>query len=249
MNGPDQTHAAISVIIPAYNSETYVGEAITSVLEQTYAAVEVIVVDDGSTDGTSAVAASFGGLVRVVSQANAGCAAARNRGVRDSIGDHLAFLDADDLWNTNKLAVQLALLEGDATTGAPAPEIVFGHVVQFRSPELPVEAVHLPEEATEPIVGHHPGSMLLRRETFDAIGWFTEDQQRGDFIDWFARALEQQRRIVVTDEVLMRRRLHLSNMGLLARTGPEEYAQVLRRVIERRRAAQRERGSGPHLVE
>jgi len=239
----------VSVCMASYNHAPFIRTAVQSVLNQSFSDWELVITDDGSTDGTSAVAASFGGLVRVVSQANAGCAAARNRGVRDSIGDHLAFLDADDLWNTNKLAVQLALLEGDATTGAPAPEIVFGHVVQFRSPELPVEAVHLPEEATEPIVGHHPGSMLLRRETFDAIGWFTEDQERGDFIDWFARALEQQRRIVVADEVLMRRRLHVSNMGLTARTGPEEYAKVLRRVIERRRAAQRERGSGPHLVE
>jgi glycosyltransferase involved in cell wall biosynthesis len=223
---------AVSVVIAAFNSEKYLGEAISSVLAQSIAPAEVIVVNDGSTDRTGEVAAAFGDRVRVITQPNAGCAAARNHGVRASTGDHIAFLDADDLWLSHKLQVQLAALGSE-----PAPEIVFGHVTQFRSPELPVEAVHLPEGAEEPQVGHHAGSMLLRRETFDAIGWFTEDQERGDFIDWFARALDQQRRILVVEEVTMTRRLHLSNMGLTARLGPEEYAQVLRRVIERRRKA------------
>lgn len=221
------------MVIPAYNAETYLGEAIASVLDQTVAPAEVIVVDDGSTDRTGEVASSFGDRVRLITQPNQGCAAARNHGVRESSGDHIAFLDADDLWAPDKLAIQLTALATE-----PAPEIVFGHVTQFRSPELPPESVHLPEDADEPRVGHHAGSMLLRRDTFGAIGWFTEDQERGDFIDWFARALEQQRRILVVEEVTMRRRLHLSNMGLTARTGPEEYAQVLRRVIERRRSAQ-----------
>lgn len=237
MTGSETPSAAISAIIPAYNAEKYLGEAITSMLEQTIAPAEVIVVDDGSTDGTGAVAAGFGNRVRLITQANAGCAAARNHGVRVATGDHIAFLDADDLWMPFKLEVQLAALSSEA-----APEIVFGHVTQFRSPELPADAVHLPADADEPRVGHHAGSMLLRRDTFDAIGWFTEDQERGDFIDWFARALEQHRRILVVEEVTMRRRLHLSNMGLTARTGPEEYAQVLRRVIERRRSSQQTAG-------
>lgn len=229
--------AAVSVIIPAYNAEMYLGEAIASVLAQSVPAAEVIVVDDGSADRTGEVASAFGDRVRLITRPNSGSAAARNTGVRESTGDHIAFLDADDLWMPEKLAVQLATLGTD-----PAPEIVFGHVIQFRSPELPVEAVHLPADADEPCVGHHAGSMLLRRDTFDAIGWFTEDQDRGDFIDWFARALEQERRILVVEEVTMHRRLHLSNKGLMARTGPEEYARVLRRVIERRRSAQQSQG-------
>jgi glycosyltransferase involved in cell wall biosynthesis len=223
---------AVSVVIPAYNAENYLAEAIASVLAQTAAVHEIIVVNDGSTDRTAEIATGFGARVRLVKQANSGAAAARNHGVRQSTGEYLAFLDADDLWVPPKLAVQLAAL-----SSVPAPEIVFGLITQFRSSELPVDAVHLPEGAEEPQIGHLAGTMLLRRDTFDAIGWFTEDQERGDFIDWFARALEQQRRILVVDEVTMLRRLHLSNMGRTARLGPEEYARVLRRVIERRRNA------------
>ena len=233
MDPSQELDAAVSVIIPAFNAEKYLGEAIASVLDQSVGPAEVIVVDDGSTDRTGEVASSFGDRVRLITQPNQGCAAARNHGVRESSGDHLAFHDADDLWTPRKLEIQLTALGTD-----PTLEIGFGHVTQFRSPELPSEAVHLPADADEPRVGHHAGSMLLRRDTFEAIGWFTEDQERGDFIDWFARALEQQRRILVVEEVTMRRRLHLSNMGLTAQTGPEEYAQVLRRVIERRRSAQ-----------
>jgi glycosyltransferase involved in cell wall biosynthesis len=233
MSRSEGLDAAVSVIIPTFNGENYLGEAIASVLAQTVAPAEVIVVDDGSTDRTGEVATSFGDRVRLITRPNGDGAAARNHGVRESTGDHLTFLDHDDLWMPDKLEIQLAALGND-----DKPEIVFGHVTQFRSPELPVEAVHLPADADEPRVGHHAGSMLLRRDTFDAVGWFTEDQDRGDFIDWFARALEQQRRICVVDEVVMRRRLHLTNKGLTARTGIEEYARVLHRVIERRRSAQ-----------
>lgn len=232
MNAEDRASTTVSVIIPAYQAESYVGEAIRSALDQTIVPVEVIVVDDGSTDGTAAVAEGFGGIVQVVRQANAGTAAARNHGVRLARGTHLAFLDADDIWTPTKLEVQLQAFAAD-----PTLELVFGHVVQFRSPELPPRSVALPDDADVPRVGHLAGTLLVRRETFDAIGPFAEDQQRGDFIDWFARALEQHRRILVLDEVTLRRRLHRSNLGLTARSGPEEYARVLRRVLDRRRRA------------
>lgn len=221
-----------SVIIPAHDAALYLGECIDSVLAQTHPVHEVIVVDDGSTDGTAAIASSFGAPVRLVRQARAGANPARNRGVRESEGAFIAFQDADDIWEPTKLQVQF-----DAFTAAPDVDIVFGMVTQFRSPELPEHLVHLPEDAESPIVGHHSGAMLLRRETFDAVGPLDESNYSGDFVDWFARALEQQRRIVVVDEVVMRRRLHLHNKGLTGGAGPEQYAKVLRKVVERRRGA------------
>ncbi len=220
----------VSVVIPAFDAAEYIAEAIDSVLRQTRPVGEVIVVDDGSTDDTASVAEAFGDPVRVVRQDRSGANPARNRGVRESAGEFIAFLDADDLWEPDKLAVQL-----DAFTADPAPDLVFGLVTQFRSPEIPEHLVVVPGGEHRAMVGHHLGAMLLRRETFAAVGRLDETNFSGDFVDWFARALEQHRRIVVVDRVVMRRRIHLRNKGRAATAGPEQYAKALRKVVDRRR--------------
>ena len=101
------TAPVVSCIIPVLDGERYLGAALESVLTQTYGAVEVIVADDGSTDGTRAVASAFGSRVRYLHQANAGHAAARNLGLAAAGGAFVAFLDADDLWHADKLARQI----------------------------------------------------------------------------------------------------------------------------------------------
>ena len=100
--------ADVSVIIPCYNAAPFLGETLESVLCQTVRAREVIVVDDGSTDGSSDVAKQFGPPVRLICQENAGLAAARNRGIEEARGEWIAFVDADDLWEPHKLEKQLA---------------------------------------------------------------------------------------------------------------------------------------------
>lgn len=100
----------ISVVIPTYNRAALLPEAITSALEQSSAPLEVIVVDDGSQDDTAAAVAPFGSAVRYIRQPNAGVGAARNTGVRAATGEWVAFLDSDDTWERDKLALQLAAL-------------------------------------------------------------------------------------------------------------------------------------------
>src|SRR5690606_28366702 len=112
----------VSVIIPVYNGERYLAEAVHSILAQTVPTLEIIVVDDGSTDGTARVAQRFGDAVCYVYQPNRGPAAARNRGLERARGEIVAFLDADDLWREGKLACQCARLEAD-----PTLDIVLGH--------------------------------------------------------------------------------------------------------------------------
>ena len=116
----DDSPLSVSAIIPAYNARDYLAEAIGSVLWQRHRPVEIIVVDDGSTDGTSEVAASFP-EVRLVRQPNGGPAATRNRGLSLAEGRIIAFLDADDLWTDDKLAVQLPHFEAN-----PRTDIVLG---------------------------------------------------------------------------------------------------------------------------
>src|SRR2546427_4231674 len=112
------TKPVVSVVIPVYNGERYLADAIQSVLDQTYQNLEVIVVDDGSTDGSAAVAKRFGDAIRYVRQANGGVCQARNTGISVARGTYLAFLDQDDLWLPDKLAVQVAYLESHPEVGA-----------------------------------------------------------------------------------------------------------------------------------
>ena len=109
-NKQSNRSGSVSVIIPAYNTEKYIRRAIDSVLAQTHPAAEIIVVDDGSTDGTPEIVQSYGPPVRYIYQANAGPGAARNAGIRAAQGDWIAFLDSDDEWLSEKLHVQMNLL-------------------------------------------------------------------------------------------------------------------------------------------
>lgn len=116
----------VSVVIPCYNGAIYLDEAIESVLAQEYDPLELIVVDDGSTDESGAVASQYR-EVRLISMPHSGVGATLNVGVRHALGELLAFLDADDRWLPDKLALQVPVLEGD-----PDVDMVFGHMRQFR---------------------------------------------------------------------------------------------------------------------
>ncbi len=105
--------ALISVIIPSWNRADFLATAIDSVLAQSYTDFELIVVDDGSTDGTAELAAGYGNRVTVLHQHNKGPSAARNLGVSGAQGDYIAFLDSDDWWHKDKLAQQLAAMEAE----------------------------------------------------------------------------------------------------------------------------------------
>ena len=123
----------VSVMIGAYNAAPYLGEAIESALGQDYEPIELIVVDDGSTDGTAEVARRYS-QARVIQQENGGNGSARNRAVENASGELYAFLDADDLFTPGKLSLQKAALDAD-----PTLDMVFGHVREFFSPELDEE--------------------------------------------------------------------------------------------------------------
>lgn len=114
---------SVSVVIPCFNGEQFLGEALASAQAQTLPVAEILVIDDGSTDGSAALAASFGAPVRVVSQRNAGESVARNRGFDLARGDWIAFLDADDVWRPEKLAASAALL---------GPGVVCVHTAYFK---------------------------------------------------------------------------------------------------------------------
>jgi glycosyltransferase involved in cell wall biosynthesis len=102
--------ASVSVVIPCYNGAKFLRETIASVLAQTHPVLEVLVVDDGSTDDSASIAEGFGPPVRVIRQPNQGESVARNRGIAEAKGEWVGFLDADDKWASDKLAVQIGMI-------------------------------------------------------------------------------------------------------------------------------------------
>jgi glycosyltransferase involved in cell wall biosynthesis len=230
----------VSTIIPVYDGERYLAQAIESVLAQTYRPTEVIVVDDGSTDGSARVAKGFAPAVRYCFQSNAGAAVARNRGVALATGRFFAFLDADDRWMENKLALQMEAFGRD-----PQLDMAFGHIIQFRTPD-PAEGRQLLESEGEPMPGFSVCTMLVKRESFFRVGPFARRWRLGEFVDWYSRAQEKGLRHLMLPEVVTRRRLHTANMGIREQGSHPEYARILKAALDRRRAGgPRHRSAGP----
>jgi glycosyltransferase involved in cell wall biosynthesis len=220
----------VSVIIPVYNCEKYLGEAIESVLAQTYKPIEVIVADDGSTDRTADAAKHFGNSIRYDFDLHSGTGATRNRGVNIAQGNFLAFLDADDLWVKDKLERQMTILKND-----PQIDMVFGYVQQFYSPELNESRIN---SAQEVVKGVHAGCMLIKKESFFIAGPFETRWRVGEFLDWYLKATEAGLKTFLLSEVLMKRRIHNNNTVLRERQAQSDYVRALKASLDRRKKKQ-----------
>lgn len=226
----------VSVVIPAYNSERYVAEAIRSALGQTQPPAEVIVIDDGSTDGTADVVRSISDpRVHYSYQENGGIGAARNNGIQQARSTYLSFLDSDDCWPADKLSVQL-----HEFASHPEVDMVFGQALQVNGEAWDKRSSNdLSQVRLEPAI--IPGGILIKRETFLRVGLFRSDTKVGEFIDWYARAMELGLVSRVLPELVLWRRLHDSNTGIRERASyGGDYARVLKASLDRRRAAQRQ---------
>lgn len=234
----------VSVIMPAYNSCAYIAEAIRSVLDQDYEQLELIVVDDGSTDGTPDLARRFGERVQVIEQPNSGPAAARNRGVHAARGEFIAFIDSDDIWLPGKVRAQVDYLRNNPDVG-----VVFGRLVRwfangeglFEShPEFPAPA------PGHPIVAHESGwiypemlldsviwivSAMVRKSLWETLGGLDESLRIGEDYDFFIRAS----RLCKMDELdlfVAFYRIHKQSTTQVMRTENFECL-VLMRALER----------------
>ena len=220
----------ISVIIPVYNAERYLAEAIESVLAQTRPPAEIIIVDDGSTDESPRIARGFAKPVLYHAQSHAGAGAARNLGVALAKGEWLAFLDADDLWLPDKLASQMALLKSE-----PDLEMVFGGVEQFISPDLDETQCARLRIMITTGKGRHVGTMLIRRVAFEKAGHFSTALRVGEFIAWYAQAEEMGLKHGIVNEIVMRRRIHINNLMRRESHIGRDYARILKATLDRRR--------------
>jgi glycosyltransferase involved in cell wall biosynthesis len=218
----------ISVVIPVYNGEAFLDQAIESVLRQTWPRTEIVVVDDGSSDGSTAIAASY--PVTLVRQRNRGVAAARNVGAERAKGALLTFLDQDDMFLPEKLERQLeALLE------KPEAGISVCKMTPFLDPGQP-----LPRWIGPTLIetDHHSpqtGTMLTWRSAFEHVGPFSETYRMGNDTDWLLRALELDVPIVRLDDALLRYRIHERNESRRMDAVLDDSLKVFRAAVHRKR--------------
>jgi glycosyltransferase involved in cell wall biosynthesis len=216
----------VSVIVPCHNNEQHIAEALSSLRGQTRPPDEIIVVDDGSTDASTDRVAAFGAAVTLLRQPNRGVASARNAGVQAARGDFIAFLDGDDAWPCDSLALRLARLR---ETGA---EMVHGVVRQC--------LVSVGADARSPgpaMPGRLAGALLLNRALFERVGLFDESLSSAETIDWLSRAQAAGVMEAAVPEVVLWRRIHGANMMMTRPDVDLNALAVLRRAVARRRAA------------
>lgn len=215
----------ISVIIPNHNYALYLIDALNSVFCQSHLPMEVIVVDDASTDESDALLSSYPHQIVYLKQSTRiGAAAARNLGVERATGDYIAFLDADDLWTVNKLYLQYV-----AIAHHQVAEMLFGCVQNFYTPELEVsirKRLYFPEL---PMQGFLPSTLMIHKMHFLEVGFFDTDLKAGEFIDWYARAQNKGYRSHVLPEVVTLRRVHAGHIG--KSMYHQEYCKILRNKI------------------
>lgn len=223
---------SVSVIVAFHNRAAYLDEAIRSVLAEADDDFEVILVDDGSTDRASEVAAGFGPPTRVIGQDQAGCAAAWNTGLAHARGDFVMFCDSDDLWEPGRTAVMWAPF-----VDAPDTAVVFGRMTEFVSPELDPNSLAVRAPQTD-VFGPIAGTMMARRSVFDEVGTFDTALSQGYWVDWYARFAERAYPTAIVPTVVLRRRLHETNSSVVQRDQMGDFAHALHASLKRRRSAQ-----------
>lgn len=220
------TRPLVSVVIPAYNRQTYLAAAIESVLLDSYRPVQIIVVDDGSTDRTADVVRQFASSIDYVYQAHAGAAVARNRGVTKAQGDYFAFLDSDDLWVNEKLHRQMRTFEAQ-----PELDAVFGYVEQFYSSELSMKNDRL----RKLLPGYSLGAMIVRSTAFWNTGAFRTDLQLADSVEWLSRFFQTSPKTILLEDVVLRRRIHGGNIGVSRQKERIEYVRAMKSLLDQKR--------------
>lgn len=214
-----------SVVIPAYNAADTLEDALRSILEQDIPPVEVIVVDDGSTDATAAVASRFGSPVILVQQQNQGVGAATNAGMARVSSPLMAFLDADDAWLPGKASRQLQKFEAD-----PDLSGLFGRAQNFKGPLAEPERGAIYDLWSRT-------TMMVRTDAARRIGDMIDPEGgRGDTVDWIARGRELGLLFEMMPELLAMRRIRPGSLSF-GRNREKDlgYLEVVKRALDRKR--------------
>jgi len=237
---PENPSFRVSVVIPAYNIEKYIARAIDSVLQQTHPADEIIVIDDGSTDGTAGLIKQYGSKVRYIYQKNAGLSAARNTGIKAAQNTWIAFLDGDDEWRENYLEKQLALLQRNR-------QLVWScsNYIRCLCDENRQAPDRSPTDLQMQLAGRdffddyfafvlrnqtvHPDTVIVKKEVFATAGLFLEGLRRAEDMDmWFRIAFHWEQFGFISEPLAV---YHLDRPGCLSKqfTPAKLYCDLIER--------------------
>ncbi len=230
----------VSTVIAVYDGERFLAEAIDSVLAQTYEPVEVIVVDDGSADGSAGIASAYK-QIRYIFQPHCGHPAALNAGIEASTGEFIAFLDADDLWMSEKLNLQIPYLMEHPDVGYTMALLRNFVEPGAELPLRPTQDLLVSDEVLLTV-----GTLVARRDVFESVGLFDTDYVHGYDVDWFVRAKEAGVPMGIVRETCLLRRIHGRNMSFDREARKLAFATVLRSAIDRRRARSSPRDEDGH---
>ncbi|WP_018951550.1 glycosyltransferase [Thioalkalivibrio sp. AKL12] len=248
MTARDVGNPLVSVIMPAYNTAAYIAESVDSVLDQDYPSVELIVVDDGSTDGTIEILREYGDRLTLLTQQNQGAAVARNAGIAKAQGDYIAFIDSDDVWLPGKLTAQVLYMEQHPEIGfvhtdflswKPGADGRFAPARTLADPPVPVtEAPGIVLEGSGWVYNQllmeslpHTITVMMRRTLVDQVGEFDPELKRGQDYDYWIRAsrLTEYRQL---DRVTALYRLH--GRGCITKYPDVNYeVEVVQRALDR----------------
>ena len=225
----------VSCIVPVFNGERYLAEALESIFAQTYRPIEVVVVDDGSADATPDILRGFGDRIVARRQENSGPAAARNNGIRASRGSFLAFLDADDLWAPEKLERQMQCF-----AARPEADCCVTGLRNFWIDELEEERSRFAEHRiSQQVTAYLASTLLARRRLFDTAGLFDETLLFAHSTEWFTRVKARGCLCEVLPEVLYHRRMHLTNRSRqFSQASREEFLRLVKDNLDRKRQLQ-----------
>ena len=225
---PDEA-PLVSVIIPTYNAARHLPESIESIFRQNYPNLEIIVIDDGSTDDTKETITPYLDKITYIYKENGGPASARNMGIKLAKGEFIAFADADDLWPEDKLERQLSHFREH-----PDAQIVLGRQRVEYLPEAK-ELAYGDELVTEPQICQSMPVALVRRSAFEKIGYLDEELIYYEDWDWHLRAREMELKILAYDEVTNIHRRHDTNMTHDMRRMSRYAFNMFRKSLKRRR--------------
>jgi glycosyltransferase involved in cell wall biosynthesis len=243
----NQSNPLISIIMATYNRERTIGAALESILQQNYQPLEIIVIDDGSTDGTPAaihtLIAERNAPIHYVQQQNRGLPAAHNHGLRLARGEVIAFIDSDDLWPAGRLPAQLTLFTQAEHATTAAPGIVLGRQRRFVD-GVTVDPMEL-AMADQRAVHYSLGTSLFARWVFDIVGNFDETMRQVADWDWFARAREAGIAMIADPRVTLLVRVHDGNLTQDRAMGGHFTVEMIKKHLDREREAHALRGSDP----
>lgn len=221
---------AYSVVIPVYNGSAYIAESIKSVFAQTVPPKEVIIVDDGSTDDLAAVLSEFAGKITVIRQENTGPGGATTNGINNTTCEYIATLDADDLWQPDKMQRQLKHMLAN-----PKCDGIFSKMKSFASDDSSLTV----DDARS---GWSRSTLVIKKTEFDRIGPIVDmEKNMGEMIDWIARAREKNVEFIMLDSFLAKRRVHKNSLTARRNNSLQDkagYMQAAIRAMQRRKENQ-----------